>query len=117
MQITLKKYVSDDTYMAPSGALMDAAAVRAKFPASAHFAHVVQTDAAGQMMYGFYNLAAMRSKYGIDSSLSEDEAVPALEAAMNAEQDAQAAAATEPTAEERIAAMMEYQVLTSMSDV
>lgn len=115
--IYLKKYQKTDTYVSPASTIMDAEKVRKEFPAASLFTHVVETDPTGQMMYGMYNLAAMRSQYGIDSLLSEDDAITALAEAMNAEQEAQAAAAAEPTAEERIAAMLEYQALTTMSDV
>lgn len=114
--VYLKKYSKSDVYMSPAGTVMDAAAVASQFPAASRFTHVVETDAAGQVMYGFYNLASMCSKYGVDHTLPADAAVEALSLAMQAQKDAQAEAAKVPSAEERIAAMMEYQALTTMND-
>ena len=115
--IYLKRYNENDLYMAPSGAIMDAAAVLKQWPAVSHFAHVVQTDASGEMMYGFYNLSAMRGQYGIDPSLDPDAAAAALEAAMNAEQEAQAeAAANAVSVEERTAAALELLAISSLPD-
>lgn len=115
-KIYLKKYDSKDTYMSPSGMVMDADEVKKEFPASSMFTFVVQTDEYGQMMYGMYNLASMKSKYGVSSSLGDDEAVVTLQNAMNSEQEELAIAAENPTPEERIAAMLEYQALTSLED-
>lgn len=114
--IYLKKYVPTDLYMSPSGALMDAAAVSEQFPAAAVFPHVVETDQAGQMMYGLYNLAAMRSQYGVDAALAENEAITAVADAMNAEQEAQREAANQPTVEERTAAALEFLAMNSLPD-
>jgi hypothetical protein len=115
-KIYLKKYTSNDIYMSPAGTVMDATAVQKEFPAAMSFSFVVQTDASGQMMYGMYNLAAMKSQYDIDMSLDEASSITALAEAMNAEQEAQAAAQGEATAEERIAAALEYQVMASLPD-
>ena len=117
MSIHLKLYSGNDTYMTPSGALADAEYVAAQWPASARFAHVVQTDAAGETMFGFYNLSAMRTQYGIDGSLSAAEAVEALAEAMEAEREAQQGDPTESTPEERIAAALELNNVLQMPTV
>lgn len=116
-QIYLKLYNPADTYMSPSGALMNAETVATRYPASQSFAFIVQTDAGHEMMYGFYSLSAMRSKYGVGIA-DPEEAVQAIEDAMNTEQEQQEAeAATYVSPEERIAASLEFQTLTSLSDV
>ena len=119
--IYLKLYNPNDTYMSPAGVIMDAAGVLAHFPAAQTFAHVVQTDAGNEMMYGLYSLSAMKSKYNIDMSLTGSEAVQAVEDAMKAEQEQQeaeaAAAAEMVTSEERIAAALEFQALASLPDI
>ena len=48
--VYLKKYSKSDVYMSPAGTVMDAAAVASQFPAASRFTHVVETDAAGQVM-------------------------------------------------------------------
>lgn len=120
-RIYLKLYQPSDTYMSPAGTLMDEAAVREQFPAAQTFLHIVQTDEGGEMMYGFYSLSAMRSKYSISKSLNDAQACQAVEDAMNAEreeQEAEAQALAEAiTPEERIAAALEFQALASLPDV
>ena len=96
---------------------MDAAAVLSRFPAAQHFAHIVHTDAGEEMMYGFYSLSAMKSKYGVEISYPT-QAVKAVENAMNAEQEAQEEEAASYIApEERIAAALEFQALASLPDI
>lgn len=118
--IHLKLYNSNDIYMSPSGAIMDSAKVRNDFPAVSSFTFIVETDEYEEMMYGFYSLSAMKAKYGVDSTLNDEEAVQAIEYAMNLEKiiDSQPSQEEAPvTAEERIAAALEYQMLNDMEDV
>lgn len=119
-RIYLKLYDANDVYMAPAGTMMDEAGVLEHFPAVAHFQHIVHTDAGGEMMYGFYSLSAMKSKYGVEIS-NPTQAVKAVEDAMNAEQEQQEAEAQAMaeaiTPEERIAAALEFQALASLPDV
>ena len=119
-RVYLKLYNSNDTYISPSNEIMDAVAVSSHFPASSVAAFVVQTDAYNEIMYGFYNLSTMKSKYNIDPSLNNVEAVQAIEDAMNLEkqqqEEAERAAALIPTPEERIAAALEFQNLNNLPD-
>lgn len=110
--LVVEKYTGEKTYMAPSGALYTKEAVLNDFPAALAFAHIVTTDENGEVMYAMQNLSAMRGQYEIDSSLSEDEAIAAIQEILNTpvEEDAT------PTAEERIAAALEYQVISSLPD-
>ena len=115
--VYLKLYNPNDTYMSPSGEIMNAENVLRHFPAAQTFTHIVHTDVGQEMMYGFYSLSAMKSKYNIDPSLTGAEAVQAVEDAMNAEQEQQEADAQAYVApEERIAAALEFQTLTSLPD-
>ena len=115
--IYLRLYDPTNTYMSPAGTIMDAAAVAEQFPASQSFAYIVQVDEGEEVMYGFYSLSAMKSKYGINKSLTGAEAVQAVEDAMNAAQEAEAEAmANDISPEERIAAALEFQVLSSLPD-
>ena len=119
-RIYLKLYDPNDTYLTPASTLYDAAGVRRDFPAVDHFAHIVQTDAGGEMCYGIFSLSAMKSRYGIEGGTPE-QAVQAIEDAMNAEreqQEAEALAQAEMvTPEERIAAALEFQALVSLPDM
>ena len=107
----VEKYNSGKTYMFPSGALATPEVVAEKYPATAVFTHIVETDEAGEVMFSLQNLSAMRGIYKIDPALSETEAIAAIEAAMNAPPPVQ-----EPSAEERTAAALELLALTSMPD-
>lgn len=109
----IEKYTGEKTYMFPNGAIADKAAVLKAFPAALTFAHIVETDESGEVMWAFQNLSAMRSMHNIDKSLTENEAIAKLQEIANTPPEVD----TTPTAEERIAAALEYQNLTSMEDV
>jgi hypothetical protein len=104
----LEKYDGTKTYMFPNGALATPEAVLQQFPACLEFAHIVETDVDGEVMFAMQNLAAMRSLYEIDMTLSENEAIAAIQTLINTVQ--------EPTvsADERIAAALEYQNLLTL---
>ena len=108
----IEKYTGEKTYMAPSGALFTPERVLQEFPAALAFAHIVTTDANGEVMYAMENLSAMRSQYGIDAALTEEEAIAAIQEIVNTPVEVNAG----PTAEERIAAALEYQVMASLPD-
>lgn len=63
-------------------------------------------------MFALQNLSAMRTMYKIDKSLSEDEALRKIEEIINTP-----APEPEPSAEERMAAAMEFQNMMMLSDV
>ncbi len=104
----LEKYTGDKFYMFPNGVLATKEAVLESFPSALTFVHVVETDEAGEVMWAFQNLSAMRSMYNIDKSLTEEEAIMALQEAINTPPPI---VEDEPSAEERIAAALEYQNL------
>lgn len=108
----VEKYIGDKTYMFPNGALATKEAVLEQFPAALTFVHYVETDEAGEVMWAFQNLSAMRTMYQIDSSLSEAEALEKIQELINTVPEVD----TTPSAEERIAAALEYQNLVSMDD-
>lgn len=107
--IKLEKYEGNKIYMFPSGALGDKEAMLRDFPAVLAFPHIIHTDEGGEVCFGVYNLAAMCAQNGVDMTLSEAEKIAALEVAMNTP-----APEPEPSAEERIAAAMEFQNLMSL---
>ena len=77
------------------------------------FPHVIETDENEQVIYAIENFAAMRSRYNIEAGLSEEEAIAQIQEIINTPTPVN----TEPSAEERIAAALEYQNLASMEDV
>ena len=106
------KYTGGKTYMYPNGALASPETVKRDYPAVEVFTHIIETDESEQVIFAIQNLSAMRNAYGIDSSLSEDDAIAAIEEIVNTPQETDET----PTAEERIAAALEYQVVASLPD-
>lgn len=105
----VEKYTGDKTYMFPNGSIANKEAVLKQFPAALTFVHFVETDENGEVMWAFQNLSAMRTMYEIDSSLSEDEALAKIQEIINTPPPE-----PEPSAEERMAAAMEFQNLMSL---
>lgn len=113
MNKKLEKYTGEKTYMFPNGHIATKEAVLDSYPAALTFIHVVETDENGEVMWGFNNLSALRTMYEIDGSLTADEAIQVIQDKMNTPEPV----STVPSAEERIAAALEYQNLVSMEDV
>lgn len=111
MKKFIEKYTGDKTYMFPNGAIASPEEIAKQFPAVDWFPHIIETDEAGEVCFAVQNLAAMRSFYDIDSTLTEEEAILAIQEAVNAEPEEVI------SAEERIAAALEYQNMASMEDV
>lgn len=109
MKIRLEKYNKSKTYMSPSSVIMTPEVVAKEYPATQAFTHVIETDASGEMMYAINSLASLRGMYDIDPALSEDAAIAALEVIRNTPPPE-----AEPSAEERIAAAMEFQNMMSL---
>ena len=97
--------------MFPNGALATPEKMLEQFPAVLTFTHIIETDEAGEVCFAVQNLNAMRSLYGVDSTLTEAEAIEAIQTIVNAP-----GPEPEPSAEERIASALEYQNLISMED-
>lgn len=107
--IKIEKYNGSKTYMFPNGDLATPEVVKEKFPAVSTFTHIVETDEAGQVMFAIQNLAAIKSQMGIDSNLSDEESIKQIEDIRNAP-----APEPEVSAEERIAAALEFQNVLNM---
>ena len=107
----VEKYLGNKTYQFPNGVLATPEKMLEQFPAVLTFAHIIETDEAGEVCFAVQNLNAMRSLYGIDATLTEAEAITKIEEIINTEPE------YEPSAEERIASALEYQNLMSMENV
>ena len=105
------KIYDEKTRMYPSGKVATKDTVYADYPAVKVFTHVIETDENDEVIYAINNLSALRTSYNIDKSLSEQEAVQAIQDIMNTPHEP---VEPEPTAEERIAASLEYQNLLAM---
>ena len=106
------KYTGDKTFMFPNGGLATPEIVAEQYPAVTAFTHIVETDDNCEVLFAIQNLSAMRNIYNIDTSLTEDEAIAKIEEIVNTPEPE----STEVTAEERIAAALEYQVMASLPD-
>ena len=102
------------TYQYPNGALATPERVLSDYPAIATFKHIIETDEFEQMFIGIQNLAMARTMYNVDKELYDEEAVLAIQDIMNTQDET---AINTPSAEERIASALEYQVMMSMPDV
>lgn len=112
MKKKVEKYTGNKIYVFPNGALATREAVLKQFPAALDFVHVVETDEGGEVLWAFENLSAMCSIHGIDRSLSEEEKIAKFQEIINTEPEVD----TTPTAEERIASALEFQVMASLPD-
>ena len=106
------KYTGDKTFMFPNGGLATPEIVAEQYPAVTAFTHIIETDDNCEVLFAIQNLSAMRNIYNIDASLTEDEAIAKIEEIVNTPEPE----STEVTAEERIAAALEYQVMASLPD-
>ena len=108
----IEKYTGEKTYMFPNGSLATPEAMLAQFPAVLTFAHIIETDEAGEVAFAVQNLSAMRSLYGIDKALGEAEAIKAIQTIVNTPEEVN----TEPSTEERTAAALEFIAMSSLPD-
>ena len=109
--IKLEFYTGEKDYVTPSGVLYNKEKVLEEFPAALTVPFVVETNSKGRVIFGMSALDTLCSVYGIDDELSDEEAIAAIEEIRNTP-----APNPEPTAEERIAAALEYQVISSLPD-
>ena len=106
----LEFYDGTKTYMYPNMKLATPEVVLADFPAILTFKHVIETDENGQVLFAVENFSAMRSRYNIDKSLGEAEALAQIQELMNEE--------PEPVVDDntRIADALEDLVVLNMPD-
>lgn len=109
----LEIYNGNKNYIFPTGKIATPQVMIDNYPAVEVLPHVIETDEGGQIIYALNPLSAMRSRYNIDATLSNEEAVIELENIINAPEPIQE---YEPSAEERIASALEFQNLMSMND-
>lgn len=107
----VKKYLGTETYMYPGGKLATPDVVLQDFSAATTYPHIVILDENEEVILSLANLSLARMKYKIDSSLSEDEAISAIETIINTPQPTPETVASP---EERIAAALEYQNMMSL---
>ncbi|AEE95798.1 hypothetical protein [Mahella australiensis] len=96
------------TYMFPNGALATPETIRSQFPAVDTFPHLLELN--GNVVQAVMEFGAVKGIYQIDESLSDEEAIAEITYKANNPPP------PEPTADERIAAALEYQNIMSMPD-
>lgn len=105
------KIYDEKTRMYPSGKVATKDVVYADYPAAKVFTHVIGTDRSDQVIRSIQNLNMLKEQYDIADDVSDEEAVAAIQEIMNTP----AEPVEEPvTADERIAAALEYQNLLTM---
>ncbi len=100
----LEKFTGEKVYMFPNGDVATPEKFRQDFPAIDMFPHVLEIS--GNVCGAVMELEAMRQIHGIDPNFSEEEAITAMQEIINIPQ-----ADPLPSAEERIAAALEFQNL------
>ena len=108
----IELYTGDKIYMFPNGDIATKERMLEQFPAVLTFDHIIETDEAGEVAFAVQNLSAMCSLYQIDTSLPVEEKIAKIEEIINTEPEED----TSASAEERIAAALEAQVLMSLPD-
>ena len=108
----IELYTGDKIYMFPNGDIATKERMLEQFPAVLTFDHIIETDEAGEVAFAVQNLSAMCSLYQIDISLSVEEKISKIEEIINTEPEEN----TSTSAEERIAAALEAQVMMSLPD-
>ncbi len=103
-------YNPEKTYMFPTSKLATPEVVAESYPALLTFTHIIETDAAGQVLMSLYNLESVRGEYDLSPQMSEAEVLQAFADIMNTPVIEE----NEPSPEERIAAAMEFQNLLNM---
>ena len=112
MNKKIVKYTGDKLFMYPNGELATKDRILKDFPAALTFTHFIETDEKEEVLFAMQNLSAMRGVYGIDTALTEEEAMAKIEEIINTPEPD-----PEPTAEERIASAMEFQNMMLLDDV
>lgn len=107
--LKLEKFDGKKTYMFPNGDIATPQKIREQFPAVDYFPHVLEIN--GNVCQAVMELQALRSIYNIDPNISDDEAIDAIEQIINTPPQ------VSPSAEERIAAALEYQNLLTLPNV
>ena len=108
----IELYTGDKIYMFPNGDIATKERMLEQFPAALTFDHIIETDEAGEVAFAVQNLSAMCSLYQIDTSLPVEEKIAKIEEIVNTEPEED----TSASAEERIAAALEAQVMMSLPD-
>lgn len=88
--------------MFPTGALASKQIIGEKYPGVLNFPHLLEVN--GDTLYSISPISTARSTHGVPEEMTEAEALAFIEEKINAPQPE-----PEATAEERIAAAMEYQ--------
>lgn len=115
--IKLEKYTGLKTYMYPNGAIATKEQVLKDYPAALTFAFVVETDEAGEVMKGFYNLSMLKSRYGIPAATPEAEAIAAIEEIKNTPVEETVEVNETAYALNNIAAQLEFQNMMVLEDM
>lgn len=115
--IKLEKYTGLKTYMYPNGVIATKEQVLKDYPAALTFAFVVETDEAGEVMKGFYNLSMLKSRYGIPAGVSEAEAIAAIEEIKNTPEEEVVEVNETAYALNNIAAQLEFQNMMALEDM
>lgn len=108
----LEFYDGTKTYMYPNMKVATPEVMQRDYPAILAFRHVIETDEAGEVCFAIENFSAMKSRYNIDNTLTDEEALAALQEAINVVPEEE----TQIDDQTRIADALEDLVVLNMPD-
>ena len=104
----LEFYTGTKTYMYPNMSVAEPQRIESDFDAVNHFKCVVETDEGGEVFYAIEPYSAIRGRLGVAQQDTDEATLALMEEVINTVPEQVV------SAEERIAAMLEYQVLSSL---
>lgn len=99
--LKIELYDGKKTFTFPTGKIAEPADIEEMFPAILKFPHLLEIN--GNTLQAVQELAGMRQFHQIDDALTDEEAIAAIQEKVNAPQPEPS-----PSAEDRIAASLEY---------
>lgn len=106
------RYDNTKTYYYLTGKSATPEEIAEKYPATLFATYVMETDLDERLILSMDMLSMLRGVHNISNSLNDDEAIAEIERIANLPPEVD----DTPTAEERIASALEFQVLMSMPD-
>lgn len=107
-------YNGEKIYMTAKATLVSPEYIAEKYPAVNVFKHVVETDSHGEVMFALENFSAMRDRYNIDDTLSDDEALTAIQNIINTPKEVVEVVSDETRIADALEDMVVLQELNSM---
>jgi hypothetical protein len=113
MKRYFEMYDADKTYIFPNGALASPETLAAQYAVLNFAPCVIETDISHVKLFAIHLFEELKDQHNIDASLSDEEAITELENILSIN----SSAPIDPTPEERIAAALEFQNVSALSEI